>query len=139
MKSFELRLDRLYFLRLDYGRDLVEQLGEFLKAKNIKAAYIAGIGAVKSAEIGYYSQESKTYVKKEIDIPLEILSLSGNVSIKDGEPFTHLHVILGKDGEVYGGHLFHAEVFACEIFLIALNGEVPERGFDRQTGLYLWL
>ncbi len=139
MKSFKLHAVRSYFLRLEYGRDVVEQLEEFLKAERIKAAYISGIGAVKSAEIGYYDQKTKEYVKKEIKEPLEILSLSGNVSLKDGRPFPHLHVVLGKDGEIYGGHLFRAEVFACELFLIVLEGEVPERRLDQQTGLYLWI
>ncbi len=139
MKSFEFEVRRSYLLRLDYGRDLLEQLEEFLKAKRIYAAYVSGVGAVRSAEIGYYDQEKRTYVKKEINRPLEILNLSGNVSLKDEEPFLHLHIILGKDGEVYGGHLFRAEVFACEVFLIVLEGEIPKRGPDHQTGLHLWI
>ncbi len=139
MRSFKLGAGRTYLLRLDYGKDLLEQLEEFLKAENIGAAYISGIGAVKSAEIGYYDQKTRKYVKKELKEPLEILSLSGNASLRDGKPFLHLHVVLGLNEKIYGGHLFRAEVFACEIFLAELEGEVPERGFDQQTGLYLWI
>ncbi|WP_202319755.1 PPC domain-containing DNA-binding protein [Archaeoglobus neptunius] len=137
MKVFE--FDRGLFLRLDYGRGIVEQLSSFLEEKNIQTALISGIGAVRNAEIGYYDQNRKEYVKRKIDMPMEILSLTGNVSLKDGKPFPHIHVVLGVDGDIYGGHLFEAEVFACELFLVALKGERLERHHDAQTGLYLWI
>jgi len=28
----------------------------------------------------------------------------------------------GKNGEIYGGHLFRAEVFSCEVFVLSLKG-----------------
>jgi predicted DNA-binding protein with PD1-like motif len=138
MKVFEFELGKGFLLRLDYGKELVRQIEEFLEEKEIHAACISAIGAVRSAVIGYYDQEKKEYVRRELKEPLEILSLSGNVSVKDSKPFCHLHVLLGKDGEVYGGHLFSAEVFACEVFVLPLKGEAPERAFDEQTGLFLW-
>ncbi|WP_290598126.1 MULTISPECIES: PPC domain-containing DNA-binding protein [unclassified Archaeoglobus] len=138
MKQFEFQIEKCHLLRLDYGKNLVDQLSSFLEKEGIEAAYVSGIGAVKNAEIGYYDQEKKEYVKRRIEEELEILSLSGNVSLKDGRPYPHIHVVLGKDGNVYAGHLFSAEVFACEIFLLVLDGEAPVREFDRQTGLFLW-
>lgn len=138
MKQFEFQIEKCHLLRLDYGKNLVDQLSSFLEKEGIKTAYVSGIGAVKNAEIGYYDQEKKEYVKRRIEEELEILSLSGNVSLKDGRPYPHIHVVLGKDGNVYAGHLFSAEVFACEIFLLVLDGEAPVREFDGQTGLFLW-
>ncbi|MBO8179917.1 MAG: DNA-binding protein [Archaeoglobus sp.] len=138
MKEFEFEFDRSFFLRLDYGKDLVRQLEEFLTDREIHAAKVSAIGAVRNAVIGYYDQEKREYVKRELNEPMEIISLLGNVSLKDGKPFCHIHVLLGKNGEVYGGHLFSAEVFACEVFIQSLKGEAPERTFDEQTGLMLW-
>jgi len=140
MKKFEFRAGKSFLLRLDYGRELIKQLEEFLVEEKVKVAYINAIGAVRNASIGYYDQEKKEYVKKVLDEPLEILSLTGNVSLKNGKPFCHLHVILGKDGEIYGGHLFEAEVFACEVFVLVLEGDadIPIRKHDNQTGLQLW-
>ncbi|MDI9645572.1 MAG: DNA-binding protein [Archaeoglobales archaeon] len=137
MKFFELKNGRTFLLKLEYGRGIIEQLVEFLFAKKIETAYLSGIGAVKMAEIGYYDQERKEYVKRKIEEPMELLSLTGNVSLRDGKPFCHVHVVLGKDSMIYAGHLFDAEVFACEIYLVELEGKVS-RSYDEQTGLYLW-
>lgn len=123
---------------LDYGGDIVSQLKDFLENNKIRCGFINGIGAIKNAEIGYYDQKSKEYIKRRFDERAEILSLTGNVSLHDGEIFPHLHVILGYNNRIYGGHLFGGEVFACEVFVIELEGNPPRREKDPQTGLNLW-
>jgi hypothetical protein len=138
MKIFEFDTGKAYLIRLDYGADVVSQLESFLLQKKITAGFFNGIGAVKSAEIGYYDQIKREYIIKSIDESSEILSLTGNVSLKDGKPFPHIHIVLGYNGNLFGGHLFRAEVFACEVFVFPLDGETPVREFDEQTGLFLW-
>lgn len=70
---------------------------------------------------------------------MEILSLKGNISIKDGEPFLHLHIVLSKeDFTCIGGHLYEAEVFAFEFEIVEFEGNSFQRGFDEDTGLFLW-
>jgi len=138
MKSFEFTTGRTFLLRLDHGKDLVEQLKDFLEKKEVRTAFISGIGAVISAEIGYYDQKRREYVKKRFDERSEILSLSGNVSLFEGKTFPHIHVVLGYNNRIYAGHLFSAEVFACEVLVIELVGEPPERSYDEETGLNLW-
>ncbi len=99
MKAFEFEAGKAFLLRLDYGKELVRQIEDFMEEeKSIQAAHISAIGAVRNAVIGYYDQEKREYVKRELKEPLEILSLSGNVSVKNGRPFCHLHVLLGKMG-----------------------------------------
>jgi hypothetical protein len=138
MKAFRFDVRNAFFLRLDYGAELLSQLKEFLIENNIKSAFVTGIGAVISAEIGYYDQKRREYVKKRFTERSEILSLSGNVSLFEGGTFPHVHVVLGYDNRLYGGHLFSAEVFACELFVVELLGSPPERRHDEQTGLNLW-
>jgi hypothetical protein len=138
MKAFEFKAGRAYLLRLDFGADIILQLTEFLKSSGVKSALVSGIGAVISAEVGYYDQIKKEYVRRKVEERCEILSLSGNISIKDGEVFPHIHIILGNEDKIFSGHLFRSEVFACELFVLELVGKPPERKFDNQTGLYLW-
>ncbi len=138
MKSFEFSTGRSFLVKLEHGKELLTQLKDFLVENGIKSAFVSGIGAVISAEIGYYDQKRREYVKKSFAERSEILSLSGNVSLLNGEVFPHIHVILGYDNRVYGGHLFSAEVFACELFVLELVGTPPERSFDEVTGLKLW-
>jgi predicted DNA-binding protein with PD1-like motif len=62
----------------------------------------------------------------------------GNISLKDGEPFAHIHVSLGgPDGKLYGGHLVEGEVFVAEVFIQELLGEPLERK-PQDNGLSLW-
>lgn len=125
--------------RLFMGEEIVSSIIKFLKENAITSGLINGIGALKKAKIGYYNQSEKKYISQEFIEPMEILSLKGNISIKDGEPFPHIHVVLSKeDFTCIGGHLYEAEVFAFEFEIIELEGNSFIRGFDEETGLFLW-
>ena len=64
------------------------------------------IGATSHLVLGYYDQEAREYRNHEYEGGFEIASGSGNVSIKDGEPFVHLHVVAsGPNGDANGGHV----------------------------------
>lgn len=126
--------------RLDCGSDLLESLTAICKQNDIRLGRVAAIGAVQKACIGYYHQDSRKYEFKHFDQHLEILSVTGNISLKDGEPIVHAHITLSdSDGRAFGGHLASGTiVFACEYSIEELDGPVLERGFDDETGLPLW-
>lgn len=65
-----------------------------------------------------------SYDEHAVSEPTELLSLQGNFSIKDGKPFAHCHVVLGReDGSVCGGHLMNATVNETnEIVIMKLAG-----------------
>lgn len=92
--------------------------------ENIRYAHINGIGGVKHAVVGCYSHAEGQYMKKTLDGDMEMLSLSGNVSFKDGEPYLHLHAVFsGTDCVAVGGHLFEAVIgITGEIFITAVDG-----------------
>ena len=113
---------RLYMGKLGHGLDLLEEITAVCERQNIQLGRVEAIGAVKSARIGYYDQEAREYRFLTLDQPFEIISLIGNVSLRD-----------------WGGHLAPGTViFACEIFLEAFDGPCLERAFDDETGLPLW-
>lgn len=125
--------------RLFKGDEIISEITKILKEKSINSGLISGIGAVTKAKIGYYDQKTRQYMSKEFCEPMEILSLKGNVSLKDSEPFVHIHIILSKeDYSTIGGHLFEASVFAFEFEIFELDGTPFERGYDEDTGLFLW-
>ena len=103
-------------------------------------AWFSIIGAVSSATIGFYNQEKRAYLSQIKSEPLEIISCTGNVSLKDCQPFIHAHIELGdKQGKAFGGHLFSDTIiFAGEFKLEELKGKPMERAPDRTTGLMLW-
>jgi predicted DNA-binding protein with PD1-like motif len=103
-------------------------------------ASLSGIGALDGARIAFYYQEKRVYDEVEFTGHFEILSLIGNVSIRDGKPMCHAHIILGDEtGSTFGGHLVKGcTIFACELVIFLLQGEPLERGLDQETGLPLW-
>lgn len=129
-----------YLGRLNFEGDLLEELNAFCAEKNIQLGRVEAIGAVRKARVGYYHQDTREYEFHEINEPLEITSLAGNVSLKDGKPFVHAHVTLtNATGQAFGGHLAPGTViFACEALVQELQGPSLQRGYDEPTGLPLW-
>lgn len=127
--------------RLPQGADLLESLNDLCARENITAGEVRAIGALANAALGFYNQHTREYEYLALDQPLEIVSLIGDVSLKDGRPFVHAHVSLGDgQGRLWGGHLAQgSEIFACEVMLIEYQTDEPfERVFDQGTGLLLW-
>ena len=130
----------VYMGRLSHGADLLEELNRLFWESNIECGRVEAIGAVQRACLGYYDQTRREYKFNTIDAPLEILKLSGNVSIKDGKPMVHAHITLAdENGRAFGGHLGPGTIiFACECIIEAFEGPTFQRIHDEQTGLPLW-
>ena len=126
--------------RLGHGKDLLDELTAVAAAEGVTLGRVEALGAVKRARVGFYNQEEREYEFHEIDEPLEIASLIGNVSLKDGKPMVHAHVTLSdREGAAFGGHLAPGTiVFACEFVMEALDGPELNRSRDDATGLPLW-
>ncbi len=130
----------VYMGRLSHGADLLKELNGLCGKLHIQCGRIEAIGAVRRACIGYYDQTRREYKFNTIDAPLEIVKLSGNVSIKDDAPMVHAHITLAdKNGRTFGGHLGPGTViFACECIIESFEGPAFQRIHDEQTGLPLW-
>ncbi len=98
--------------RLDHGEDFYETLYAALKENQVSSGvFLSGIGMLKDFEIGWFNMGTKRYEKESYADAYELLSLCGNLSIKDDELFAHFHASLsGKDHHVIGGHLFGGTV-----------------------------
>jgi len=127
--------------RLKLGDDLLPEITSLCRKNNISTGYLSIIGAVRNARLGYYNQAKRSYTGcVKFRRKLEIASCAGNISLKDGEIFVHLHIVLaGLDGKAFGGHLMPGtEVFAAEYFIMELAGKKLHRVKDPSTGLPLW-
>lgn len=120
------------------GEKLITEIEGFAKQKQISAASFHGLGGALEAEIGYYHLDKKAYEFMRLDEVLEIVSLHGNIALKDGAPIVHAHGVL-SDAELktYGGHIKEMIVGGtCELFLQSFD-ESWERMHDEDTGLSL--
>ncbi len=134
---------RIFAGRLDYDSDLLESINKICIDKGVRAGFVNIIGALSTLKIGYFKQDSKEYIfldDVKIDSPLEIVSCTGNISIKDAKPFSHLHIIgSDRDGRCIGGHLMPGtKIFAAEFFIKEITGTDLVRELDPITQLPLW-
>ncbi len=141
MLTIPTRPGRCFMGRLAKGDDLLLALEKFCQEHNITLGEVRALGAVTKARVGFYHQEERKYQWLDLPNPREILSLIGNISVKDGKPMVHAHVTLsGDDGRVVGGHLAEGTpVFACEFAIHEYQADqVLARQNDPETGLMLW-
>lgn len=134
----EFKAGRTFLFRVPSGEDLLEAINRFAEGKGIKTGVVMGIGSLRNPVVGYYSEEEKRYMSIELSGTFELLSLNGNISLKEGKPFAHLHVTLGdEEGRVFGGHLIRGNAFVAEVYIQELVGDPLERK-DMGNNLWLW-
>lgn len=136
----QVQLKQTLIGKLRHDEDLLRELLSVCKEKDILLGRISAIGAVKKARIGFYDQQARHYRFLEVNKNLEISSLTGNVSVRDGEPIVHAHITLCDCNETtYCGHLAEGTiVFACEFVMDVYEGPQYLREYDETTGLPLW-
>jgi uncharacterized protein len=129
---------KTYAVILETGEEVVSQLKRFAQENGLSASRITAIGAFSSVTLGYFNWGSKEYEPIQIHEQVEVLSLIGDIAMQNGEPATHIHVVVGKrDGSAHGGHLLHAYVRPT---LEVILDEAPahlKRSFDQDSGLAL--
>ncbi len=130
--------DGVYVLRIDKGEDVVKSITEFCANEEILNAYFTGIGAVGTLTCGYYNLEEKKYHFTDYTEPLEVVSLTGNVMLKDGTPFVHVHgVFTDIENKAFGGHIVEMNVHVVlEVIVTPLTSRI-ERTLDECIGLSL--
>ncbi len=138
MKTFE--MDRYHMGRLAPGGDLLEAIESLLAERGIRAGYLWALGAVRRGAVGFFDQKTQEYRTISLDEPMEILACQGNISVKDGRPFPHVHITFGDSrGKAVGGHLVAGnEIFVAEVCIAEFSGHPLERVEIPDLGLQLW-
>ncbi len=129
---------RTFAVVFDKGDEVVANLLTFARAQRLGGAEFIGLGALSDAVLGYFDWQKKDYRRIVLDEQVEVLNLTGNIALEDGEPKLHPHIVLGKaDGSAHGGHLLEAHVRpTLEVIVTELPAHL-ERRSDPETGLAL--
>jgi uncharacterized protein len=141
----EVEQGRRFVIKIAPGESLQRRLVEFAHAAGVShAIVVSAVGSVQDVTFRGIKTGAKLPITAprvhlhEVQGPLELLGLTGNILPDEkGELDCHLHVLAGKSsGEVLGGHLLEARVFAtCEIVLTELLAEGLERHLSRTGGV----
>ena len=120
------------------GDEVVSTLEDFAREHEITAARFTAIGAFSEAKLGYFDWERKEYEEVPLAEQVEVLTLAGDVALKDGEPSVHAHVVLGKrDATAHGGHLLEARVRPTLELVLVESPAHLRKEHDPETGLAL--
>lgn len=131
-------MKKTYILRLKKGEELVSFILNYCQKNDLPSAWFSALGAAESAKLAFYNLANKSFVRKDINHPLEIASLVGNIATLDGKLVAHCHTVLSDDKmQTYGGHLDELIVGAtCEIILHQLDLKL-KRKYSDNIGLNL--
>lgn len=129
---------RTFVAVFESGEQVMEPLREFLRAENVTAARLTGIGALEQVTLGYFDWDRKCYEQHRVSGQMELLSLAGDVALQDGEPQVHAHVVVGRrDTTTRGGHLIDATVRPTLELIVEDAPAHLRKRVDRETGLAL--
>lgn len=130
--------EKTYAVVLQTGDEAVEALKNFTRENGLKTAHFTAIGAFKSTTIAFFDWQTKKYQNISIDEQVEVLSMIGDITLDQGSPKLHVHVVLGKaDGTAHGGHLVKAMVRPTLEIIINESPDFLRRKFDVESGLAL--
>ena len=102
---------KTYAVVFDAGDEMMQGLTQFAEEAGLDAAHFTALGAFERATLGYFDLDTQDYVHIPVDEQVEVLSLVGDIAVKDGQPQIHAHVVVGKrDGTAHGGHILEAYV-----------------------------
>ena len=125
-------------LVFETGDEVISTLTNFAKEHRITAAHFTAIGAFSDTGIGYFDWQRKDYVNNPVNEQVEVVSLIGDITLADGKPKVHAHVVLGRStGAAMGGHLLEAHVRPTLELVLQNSAQQLKRKFDPQSGLAL--
>ena len=130
---------RTYVLIFDTGDELASGLKRFATEQKLAGSSFKAIGALSSVKLGWFNWETKKYeTAVSLDEQVELLSLIGDIALKDGDPQVHAHVVVGRrDGTAHGGHLEEAHVRpTCEVVLTE-SPQHLQKQIDPEAGIAL--
>ncbi len=120
-------------VRLEDGEDLFQSLE---RLNIVSGVILNGVGQLRELRLGFWLNKKKVYQEIEVEGPVELLSLQGNLSFKNDESIIHCHAILGdEEGKTLGGHVIEATVNLTNEIFITKFEQIKMRRKEEPSGL----
>lgn len=91
---------KTFVVILDTEDEILSSLKYIAQTQQLAASSFKAIGALSEVELGWFNWETKKYqTAVKLVEQVELLSLIGDIALKDGKPQVHAHLVVGrKDG-----------------------------------------
>jgi predicted DNA-binding protein with PD1-like motif len=119
---------RVFSVRFGAGDEILSGLYDLVAKHRITSGHITGIGGLApGALLGWGDPEVGGFKKIAIEEKTEIVSLIGDIAMRNGEPYVHVHMIVGSsDGSTKGGHLIEGRIAPLgELTVVATSSAAP--------------
>ena len=131
-------LQKTFAIILESGEQVMEQIKAFAKEQNLSASHFTAIGAFSKIIVGFFNFSIRDYKKIHIKEQVEVLVLTGDITLYENEHKIHEHVVLGKkNGTAHGGHLLKAKVHPTLEIILNESPEYLNRKMDENIGIAL--
>jgi len=125
---------KIYSLKA--GARIPDDILGIAKTEKIVTARVEAIGGVEELRLAYFNRETKRYEEHDFKEFLEVTGILGNVTLKEGRPFLHIHGTFGRrDLSTLAGHVMKAKVFPLLEVVITPTKNRALRRFDDELGL----
>jgi predicted DNA-binding protein with PD1-like motif len=103
------------------GDEIVSGLTDLAIREHITSGYITGLGGLSGALLAFGDPKLNAFRKVPITDKCELVSLVGDIQLRDGKPYVHLHAVVAfADGSTKAGHVMEAHVApVAEIAVVA--------------------
>jgi len=136
MKSRQ--IDGNWLLRFELGDDFIEQITAWASLNNVNSGFFHGLGGAIEVTLGFYSLAEKQYHFIDIEEPLEIVSLHGNLAQKDDALKIHAHGVVADSAfKTKGGHIKNMVTGPTLEVLVTPFSQTLQRRPDEEIGLDL--
>ena len=136
---------RRFIIKLEPGARISEVLVKFAQAQGLTfASLVSAVGSVRDVAFtgiqagAHLPMTEARFRTHHLDGPLELMALEGNITLGADQALSAEFYLLGSKsgGEVVGGRLVEAEVFAtCEIVLAEYTVTGIERHHSTTSGV----
>jgi predicted DNA-binding protein with PD1-like motif len=138
VRMIEQGTQKTYAVIFDKDEEFIAGLTSWAKENKLGGSHFTAIGAFREVKLRYFDRDKKDYQKIPVREQVEVLSLIGDIALKDGIPQVHAHVVVGKsDGSTHGGHILEARVWPTLELILTESPKHLCRKYDPETGLAL--
>jgi len=129
---------RTFALIFETGDEVMASLEGFAQAQRLSASHFTAIGALSDLTVAWYDTQANRYKPIPINEQVEVLTMAGDIALKNDRPAIHAHIVVGKsDGTAHGGHLQKAHVRPTLELILTESPAHLRKHTDPRTGLAL--
>jgi predicted DNA-binding protein with PD1-like motif len=129
---------RTFAVILATDDEVMSSIASFAAQQRLAVTHFTAIGALSRAVVAFFEWESRRYRNIKIDEQVEVLSLLGDITLEQGKPKVHAHIVVGKpDASAHGGHLVQGFVRPTMEIILTETPVHLRRRFDPGSGLAL--